>query len=96
MSPPGRGLDCHRTWECLMVGTIPILIHSPIDSMFDDLPVLFINQEDIHQITIEYLNQKYIEIMSRKDEYNFNKLYTPYWKNEILSHTGRIRDFLLP
>ena len=86
MAPPGVGIDTHRTWECLMVGTIPILIHSPIDSMFDDLPVLFVDKEEIQHITVEYLNQKYIEIMSRKDEYNFNKLYTPYWKDQILSN----------
>ena len=85
MSPPGNGIDCHRTWECLMVGTIPILIHSPLDSLFDDLPVLLIQREDINLITTEYLNQKYIEILSRKDEYNFAKLYTPYWKREILN-----------
>ena len=85
MSPPGTGVDTHRTWECLMVGTIPILISSPLDSLFDDLPVLLVKNEDIRQITEEYLNQKYIEMISESYKYNFRKLYTPYWKDEILS-----------
>ena len=85
MAPPGNGIDTHRTWECLMVGTIPILIHSPMNSLYDDLPVLIISIEDIHEITEEYLNRKYIEIFENKDKYNFEKLYTPYWKSKILS-----------
>ena len=62
----GISYDCDRT--------VPILIHLPLDSLFDDLPVLLLYREDIHQIATEYLNQKYIEIMSRKDEYNFKYL----------------------
>jgi hypothetical protein len=26
--PPGNGVDCHRIWECLYLGVIPILLHS--------------------------------------------------------------------
>ena len=26
--PPGNGVDCHRTWECLYLGVIPILKRS--------------------------------------------------------------------
>jgi hypothetical protein len=85
MSPPGEGIDTHRTWECLMVGTIPIVIHSPIDILYEDLPVLLINKEDVNQITVEYLNEKYMEITNSNIKYNFDKLYTPYWKHEIQS-----------
>ena len=86
MSPPGTGIDTHRAWECLMVGTIPILISSPLDILFDDLPVLFVHIEDLSRITVDYLNQKYMEITHENNHYNFEKLYTSYWKKKILSH----------
>jgi hypothetical protein len=28
LCPPGNGIDCHRTWECLYLGVIPILKRS--------------------------------------------------------------------
>jgi hypothetical protein len=31
ISPPGRGIDAHRTWESLMVGTIPICLSSSLN-----------------------------------------------------------------
>lgn len=43
LSPPGNGIDCHRHWEALMVGTIPIILRSPLDQVFDDLPVLLVD-----------------------------------------------------
>lgn len=27
--PPGNGADCHRIWECIYLGVIPILLRSP-------------------------------------------------------------------
>jgi hypothetical protein len=38
-SPHGNGLDCHRTWEALALGCIPIVKRSPIDKVFQGLPV---------------------------------------------------------
>ena len=26
LSPPGHGLDCHRTWEAILLGAIPIVV----------------------------------------------------------------------
>ena len=26
LSPPGNGLDCHRTWEALLMGAVPIVL----------------------------------------------------------------------
>ena len=36
-SPPGNGMDCHRTWEMVLVGVIPILRTTIIDSIFVSL-----------------------------------------------------------
>lgn len=76
LSPPGRGVDTHRSWEALMVGTIPIMISTPLDSLFTDLPVIIIDNLDI--ITEDYLNIKYEEL--HKKEYDFSIIYSDYWK----------------
>lgn len=42
VSPPGTGLDCYRTWEALIMGAIPIVLQSEISSLYDGLPVMFV------------------------------------------------------
>jgi len=79
ISPPGRGLDTHRAWESLMVGTIPIMMHTPLDDLFKDLPVIFV--DDWNDVTEEFLLQKY-EILKTK-KYDFNICYSNYWVQYI-------------
>lgn len=49
LSPFGNGLCCFRTWEALLLHTIPIVFNSPVNSEFDDLPVLII--KDFHELS---------------------------------------------
>ena len=35
LSPRGNGVDCHRTWEMLYFGMIPVMLRSTIDPLFD-------------------------------------------------------------
>jgi hypothetical protein len=44
LSPPGRGFDCHRTWELFLAGCIVIVKSSPLDDMFikNKLPVVIV------------------------------------------------------
>jgi len=83
LSPAGSGIDCHRTWESLMVGTFPIVKSSGIDCLFEDLPVIII--KDWNKITKEFLSEKYDKILSKQlnNKYNFEKLYIDYWVNKI-------------
>lgn len=53
-SPFGAGPDCHRTWEALTVGAVPIVQdHYGLNELFVDEPVLVI--KDWKQITRETL-----------------------------------------
>ena len=79
ISPPGSSLDCHRIWEALLINCIPIIMHSPLDRLLQDLPVLLIN--DWSEVTELFLNQKYEEILSR--QYNTEKIFASYWINQI-------------
>ena len=43
ISPPGNGPDCHRTWEAMYLGSIPIVLKSSWPFNHLDLPVLAVN-----------------------------------------------------
>ena len=79
LAPPGRGIDTHRCWEALMVGTIPIVMSSSINELYQDLPVVVV--EDWNVVTEEFLHKKYDEI--QKSTYDFKKVYCDYWVKKI-------------
>lgn len=41
-SPAGNGVDCHRTWEALYLGVIPVVRDSVFHEGFPGLPALFV------------------------------------------------------
>ena len=53
VSPHGNGLDCHRTWESLVLGNIVIVKRSSLDPLYEGLPVVIV--EDWGEITLEKL-----------------------------------------
>jgi hypothetical protein len=77
LSPPGNGIDCHRTWEILYCGRYPILKNiGRLKHLYEDLPVIFIDSYD--EITEEFLLQKQTEFKDKT--FNYNKLKFDYWK----------------
>ena len=82
ISPKGTGADCHRTWECLYLGVIPIVEKSTEMSFFDDLPILFVDSYD--EISVEYLNKIYKNFHNKS--FNLEKLSINYWTNKIKAH----------
>jgi hypothetical protein len=79
LSPHGNGLDCHRTWEALVLGCIPIVKKSPIDDLYIDLPVLIVN--NWNEINYDLLKNT-IKIFSNI-QFNYKKLELNYWINNI-------------
>ena len=75
VSPHGNGLDCHRTWEAIMLGCIPIVKSSSLNSLFYDLPVLIINEWD--ELNEELLIKTLKDFSSKK--FNMKKLTLNYW-----------------
>lgn len=85
LSPEGNGIDCHRTWECLYLGVIPIVKKSVAMSFFSDLPILFVDNYD--NITKKFLLEVY-ENKFKNKKFNLNKLNTMYYLkkfNKLLS-----------
>ena len=79
VSPPGGGLDCHRTWEALCLGCIVIVEKSNIDSLYDDLPVLIVNNFD--EINKELLENTIINFKNKI--FNYSKLLLSYYLDKI-------------
>lgn len=67
-SPLGNGIDCHRTWEALAVGCIPIVQASSINEIYEGLPVVII--DDWSQVTHEFLEATYEQMKGRMHEYH--------------------------
>ena len=79
LCPPGAGVDTHRLWESLYLNCIPIVERSTINKLYDDLPILVVN--NWNDITENYLNIKYKEIENNKLNkiYNMEKITLKYW-----------------
>jgi hypothetical protein len=78
-SPEGNGVDCHRIWECIYVGCVPIVIKNKVlTDYFENLPILWINSYD--DINLDLLEKSYKSVINNKD---VEKITLTYWKNRI-------------
>jgi len=82
VSPLGNGIDCHRTWEALALGCIVIVKRSPICIVFEDLPVLIV--DEWRDLNAPLLDKTLIEFS--KKGFNMNKLTLKYWMTKMHSH----------
>lgn len=81
LSPRGNGLDAHRTWEALLVGTIPIVRSSSLNVLYDELPVLVVKKWS--DVTPNRLRQFYGQYLANRSTYNYHKLFADYWIGDI-------------
>lgn len=79
LSPQGGGLDCHRTWEALVLGCIPIVKSSGLDPLYEGLPVLIVSSWK--DVTREKLIQTVFYF--RKRAFQYEKLNLSYWTQKI-------------
>lgn len=77
-SPPGNGIDCHRTWEALYFGCIPIVIKNLIYEQYN-LPILQVN--DYSEVTNELL-ENYLKFYNTH-EFNYEPTKLSYWSNRM-------------
>lgn len=71
ISPEGNGVDCHRHYEALIAGCIPIVEEHPgIREKYAGCPVLY--TRDYSEITPEYLESVYSQVID--GHFNFERL----------------------
>ncbi len=79
VSPQGNGVDCHRHWEAMYLGAIPIIKRDTALFCFEDYPVLWV--DDWPDATKRVLGEGYDELLSRP--FDYRKLYLGYWKERF-------------
>ena len=79
ISPEGNGIDCHRHYEALITGCIPVIEHNSMtEEKYKGCPILY--TYDYHEITEDYLLQKYQEMIDQT--YDFSRLFLSYYDDK--------------
>lgn len=87
ISPEGNGIDCHRHYEALMAGCIPIIErNSLIEKKYIGCPILYTT--DYSEITEDYLNAQYEKMLDQ--QYDFSRLFLSSYSNNEKEH---IKDY---
>jgi len=81
LCPDGNGIDCHRNWEMLYIGVIPIIERSYFhEKIYGDLPVLIVDSfKDLNE-TLLITKKDYF-----KKNKNMERLKFTYWEKLIKS-----------
>jgi hypothetical protein len=87
ISPRGGGLDCHRTWEALLLHSIPIVKRSPFDSLHEQFPVAIV--DDWREISLAAMGEWRDRLKDRFTPDMFARLTRHYWVERIHAAAGR-------
>ena len=81
-SPPGKGIDSHRTWEAVLGGAIPIVIDSPLRSAYRGLHVLSLS--DFQELTADLVLESAAKLSQEHRVIDiFSPIFCFYWLREI-------------
>ena len=90
ISPEGNGIDCHRHYESLLAGSIPIIEHNPLtEEKYKGCPVLF--TVDYSEITEEYLISKYNKMLNTT--YDFSRLFLSNYSESIQNEIKKCGNY---
>jgi hypothetical protein len=79
ISPEGNGIDCHRHYEALMAGCIPIVEDNPrIREKYAGCPILF--TKNYSEIRESFLVKKYEEMLDQV--YDFSCLFLSHYTQD--------------
>lgn len=80
ISTHGNGLDCHRTWEIILLGGTVVTKTSSLDPLFKDLPVIIV--KDWNECTMENLALQKDKFRNKMTDEHILKFFTyDYWIN---------------
>ena len=79
LCPRGVGIDTHRTWETLLLGSYPIVESSELDSLFVGLPVLIVRS--FYELTEQLLWETYraFQRQEQQGQWNYGSIYLGHW-----------------
>lgn len=73
LCPEGNGIDTHRLWETLYLGSIPVVLHNNVNDSFKDMPIMILNNWNEFEDNYQNFTPSYI----------YDKLYCNYWYNQL-------------
>lgn len=81
-SPAGNGIDCHRTWEAIYLGVLPIVRGVEFYGQLRDFPGLVLGEWDE---ILDYSQNDLIEIYFKKKVAlnKYRQAWADYWLKEI-------------
>ncbi|CAF1535424.1 unnamed protein product [Rotaria sordida] len=85
LSPPGSGLDCHRTWEALLMGAVPIVLTSELDPLFSRTRSVVIR--DWSELTQNFLLSMNFSL---NDHVLPDVLYARYWLETLFKYRYKL------
>lgn len=68
LSPEGAGYDCHRTYEAILLGAIPIVKENCLSKMYYKLPIIIVR--DYSEITCGFLDKALEKISSQRFDFS--------------------------
>jgi len=83
LSPPGNGNDCHRTWEALYLGAIPIVLKTHLSqSLIDHSAIWGVDSfEEVLDFSGPELIAKYEQLIRKRSDV----AYIKHWENELIT-----------
>lgn len=81
LCPRGSSNNCHRRWESLYMGAIPIVRRDINNAFYSDMPILYVDKWE--EVTTELLNDFYKTRIFVWDLVEKQLTFT-WWKNKIL------------
>jgi hypothetical protein len=88
LCPRGNGVDTHRLWEALYMGSIPIVLWDSAHAGWADLPILFVKSWD--EVTEERLRAELPRFQTT--QWDRKKLRVGYWINHIRTLYNETRN----
>jgi len=79
--PEGNGIDTHRIWECLYIGSFPVVKRSRNTSAFEGLfPIIFVDSWE--EVTLSFLSDNFPRLVKERE--HKEALEFAYWKDKII------------
>lgn len=82
-SPAGNGLDCHRTWEAMYLGAVPLVEDNKMNRAFSELGLPMICVKDWNEFAAkneEELSEIYKVTIEKSDN---SALWLDFWEEKI-------------
>jgi hypothetical protein len=86
LSPPGNGIDCHRTWEAIYLGAIPVVLKSCLhESLVNSFPIY---ATDTWENFLQKSDSELNSLINQFEGTEFPALTMEFWKSCVQNGAG--------